>query len=124
MNDMNPVGWFEIYVQDMARAKAFYEGVFDVQLIELDGLGGEMWAFPMHAGRYGAAGSLVRTPDRLSGAGSTLVYFSCADCAVEAAKAANAGGLVQREKFAIGQHGHIALVSDTEGNLIGLHSMQ
>ena len=24
----NPVGWFEIYVTDMARAKAFYETVF------------------------------------------------------------------------------------------------
>ena len=23
----NPVGWFEIYVQDMERAKAFYEAV-------------------------------------------------------------------------------------------------
>ncbi len=23
----NPVGWFEIYVQDMDRAKAFYENV-------------------------------------------------------------------------------------------------
>jgi hypothetical protein len=28
----NPVGWFEIYVQDMDRAKAFYEMVFGVQL--------------------------------------------------------------------------------------------
>lgn len=24
----NPVGWFEIYVQDMERAKKFYETVF------------------------------------------------------------------------------------------------
>ena len=24
----NPVGWFEIYVQDINRAKAFYEAVF------------------------------------------------------------------------------------------------
>ena len=33
---MNPVGWFEIYVQDMGRAKAFYEAVFDVTLEELN----------------------------------------------------------------------------------------
>jgi len=26
----NPVCWFEIYVQDMDRAKKFYEMVFDV----------------------------------------------------------------------------------------------
>jgi uncharacterized protein len=28
----NPVGWFEIYVQDMPRAKAFYEAVFQGKL--------------------------------------------------------------------------------------------
>ena len=59
-----------------------------------------------------------------SGGNSVLVYFSCADCAVEAARAAKAGGRVEREKFPIGQYGHIALVVDTEGNMIGLHSMQ
>jgi hypothetical protein len=26
----NPVGWFEIYVQDIERAKAFYQGLFAV----------------------------------------------------------------------------------------------
>ena len=31
----NPVGWFEIYVQDMARAARFYETVLDVQLTQL-----------------------------------------------------------------------------------------
>jgi len=28
----NPVVWFEIYVQDMARAKKFYEAVLQVKL--------------------------------------------------------------------------------------------
>ena len=28
----NPVVWFEIYVQDMDRARAFYETVFDCRL--------------------------------------------------------------------------------------------
>jgi hypothetical protein len=58
------------------------------------------------------------------GGNGILVYFSCADCAVEAAKAAKAGGKVQKEKVSIGQYGFIALVVDTEGNMIGLHSMQ
>ena len=43
----NPVGWFEIYVADMARAKAFYEAVFGVELAELESPGIEMWAFSM-----------------------------------------------------------------------------
>ncbi|MFC3108529.1 VOC family protein [Undibacterium arcticum] len=120
----NPVGWFEIYVQDMGRAKAFYEGVFSVQLAKLDSPEIEIWAFPMQAERYGAPGALVRMPGFSSGANSVLIYFSCTDCAVEAAKAASSGGKVEKEKFSIGQYGYISLVIDTEGNMIGLHSMQ
>lgn len=120
----NPVGWFEIYVQDMTRAKAFYESVFRVQLEKLDSPGIEMMAFPMQQERYGAPGALVRMPGFASGANSVLVYFSCADCAVEAARAASSGGKVQKEKQSIGQYGYISLIVDTEGNMIGLHSMQ
>jgi predicted enzyme related to lactoylglutathione lyase len=123
----NPVGWFEIYVQDMERAKAFYEAVLGVQLSRLGSPDIEMWGFPMHQAGSGASGSLVRMPGFPSGGNSSnsvLVYFSCADCAVEAAKAAKAGGKIQREKMSIGPYGHIALVVDTEGNMIGLHSMQ
>lgn len=120
----NPVGWFEIYVQDMARAKAFYEAVFDTTLSQLDNPELEMWAFPMDMATSGASGALVRMPGFPSGANSVLVYFKCADCAVEADKAVKAGGTVQKPKMSIGPYGHIALVVDTEGNMIGLHSMQ
>lgn len=120
----NPVGWFEIYVENMDRAKAFYESVLGVQLSRLDVSDLEMWAFPMHDDAYGAAGALVKLPGRSAGANSVLVYFSCADCAVEADKAAKAGGRIERPKMSIGRHGYIALVVDTEGTLIGLHSMQ
>lgn len=120
----NPVGWFEIYVDDMDRAKAFYEAVFGVQLSKLESPGLDMWAFPMQPEGYGASGSLVRMPGFAAGANSVVVYFSCADCAIEAAKAAKAGGQLHKEKMSIGQYGHIALVVDTEGNMIGLHSMQ
>ena len=125
----NPVGWFEIYVQDMPRAKAFYEAVFQGTLEELknpDPKGFpdmEMWAFPMTMERTGAAGALVKRPGCPSG-GSTLVYFSCEDCLVEAERAASNGGKIFKEKMSIGEYGFIALVEDTEGNMIGLHSMQ
>jgi predicted enzyme related to lactoylglutathione lyase len=122
----NPVGWFEIYVQDMARAKAFYESVFSVQLVPLEspGMEMEMWAFPMNENGTGASGALVRMEGCTSGGSSILIYFMCADCAVEASRAAANGGSIFKEKFAIGQYGFIALVMDTEGNMIGLHSMQ
>ena len=124
----NPVVWFEIYVEDMDRAKAFYEKVIGVKLSKLEnpGLepGMELWAFPMRTDGFGTSGALVKMPGFHSGANSVLVYFSCTDCAIEAAMAAKAGGQVHKDKMAIGQYGYIALVIDTEGNMIGLHSMQ
>jgi len=120
----NPVGWFEIYVQDMARAKTFYESVFQRTLEKLDSPGLEMWSFPMVMDRRGAAGALVHMEGFPSGGNSTLVYFSCADCAIESGRVTAAGGRLQKEKMSIGQYGFIALAVDTEGNMFGLHSLQ
>ena len=120
----NPVGWFEIYVNDMERAKAFYRSVFGIEYTPLDVPEGEMAGFPMDMETPGAAGALVKMDGVSPGGGGTLVYFKCDDCAVEAKKAAESGGSIARDKFSIGQYGHIALVTDTEGNMIGLHSMQ
>lgn len=121
----NPVGWFEIYVQDLPRAKAFYEGVFGRKLEKLNaGDEGEMWAFPMQQDAQGAAGALVRMPSVPSGGMGTLVYFMCEDCAVEAKRLVERGGKLHKEKFSIGEYGFIALGFDTEGNMIGLHSMK
>lgn len=120
----NPVVWFEIYVQDMVRAKAFYEAVFEVHLERLNTPDIEMWAFPIAPDQPGAGGSLVRMEGVPSGGNSTLVYFSCADCAVEAGRVVAQGGRVKQPKRAIGEYGFIALVFDTEGNLLGLHSLQ
>lgn len=122
MNE-NPVRWFEIYVQDMPRARRFYEAVFDAKLEQLDSPAGEMFAFPMQSGQSGAAGSLVKMAGVPSGGNSTLVYFGCADCAVEAGRVAAAGGRIERPKFSIGEYGFIALAVDSEGNMFGLHSM-
>lgn len=121
----NAVVWFEIYVQDMDRAKAFYEAVFGVTLERIptptDGL--EMWSFRGDPAAYGSHGALVKMAGVAPGGGGTLVYFHCADCAVEEARVQPAGGQVRRPKMSIGAYGHISLVEDTEGNLIGLHSM-
>ncbi|HEX5056603.1 MAG TPA: VOC family protein, partial [Gammaproteobacteria bacterium] len=53
-----------------------------------------------------------------------LVYFGCEDCAVEESRVGKAGGSIKRPKMSIGQYGFISLVFDTEGNMIGLHSMK
>lgn len=126
----NPVVWFEIYVQDLERAKKFYEAVLQVKLEKLsapDDPGAaapELLAFPMDMERPGAAGALVKMEGFASGGNSTLIYFSCVDCAVEAGRVASSGGRIQSEKMSIGQYGFIALAFDTEGNMFGLHSLQ
>lgn len=124
----NPVGWFEIYVQDMPRATAFYAAVLGLPLSPLpapEGADIEMMAFPMGENEPGAAGALVKM-EGMGGTGaeasSVLVYFSCDDCGVEAGRVAAAGGTLEQDKTAIGDYGFMALVRDPEGNLFGLHS--
>ncbi len=120
----NPVGWFEIYVQDISRAKAFYENVFSIKLDELKMPDLEMWTFPMDHEGAGASGAIVKMEGCPSGGNSTIVYFLCKDCTIEENKASTHGGKIFKEKCSIGEHGFISLVTDTEGNMIGLHSMK
>jgi hypothetical protein len=120
----NPVRWFEIYVQDMSRAKAFYEGVLAVKLERLEGPDLEMQAFGMDPERAGTGGALVSVPGMPSGNNSTLVYFACDDCAVEESRVEKYGGRVQRPKMSIGQYGFISLAIDPDGNMVGLHSLK
>lgn len=107
----------------MARARKFYETLLQVQLQTLEGAGPDMLAFPSSMEHYGAGGALVHMQGFKAGGNSTLVYFSCKDCAVEESRAVAAGGKVQKTKMSIGPYGHISLVVDTEGNMLGLHSV-
>jgi predicted enzyme related to lactoylglutathione lyase len=120
-----PVGWFEIYVDDLARAQAFYENVFEVKLQDLGNPAIKMLAFPMPGDLPGCTGALVKMPgtDRPKG-NAVIIYFSCQDCAVEASRVPQHGGKIFKEKFSIGEYGFISLVHDSEGNMIGLHSRQ
>jgi len=123
----NPVVWFEIYVKDMQRAQAFYEVVLQVQLQKLESPAAdvvEMWSFPSQMHGFGATGALVKMEGGPSNGNGTIVYFACDDCATEAGRVAASGGKVMKDKFSIGQYGFIALATDTEGNIIGFHSMK
>ncbi|MGF1574750.1 MAG: VOC family protein [Cyanophyceae cyanobacterium] len=123
----NPVAWFEIYVDDLARAKQFYESVLSVNL---DVLGDpndtsiRMLSFPSDMEKYGASGALVKMEGVKAGGNSTLIYFSCEDCAVEESKVEAEGGRIQKPKMSIGEYGFISLAIDSEGNMFGLHSMK
>lgn len=120
----NAVGWFEIYVQDMERAKKFYESVLQVRLEKLNSPEIEMWSFPGDMERPGASGSLIHMEGFPSGGNSILIYFSCEDCSVEEGRVTKSGGRIQRPKMSIGEYGFISLAYDTEGNMFGLHSLK
>lgn len=128
----NPVVHFEIYVDDMERARAFYEAVLGGPLERMPSptseIDMEMWVFPMDRetgmSSYGSGGMLVKQEGFVAGVGGTLVYFGCDDCGVQAALASEHGGSVVQPKMSIGEHGFIALAHDSEGNLIGFHSME
>ena len=108
----------------MPRARGFYEGLLGVTLERLNNPEIELWAFPADRDRFGISGALVRMPGMPSGGNSTLVYFSCEDCAVEAARVGALGGRVEKPKFAIGEYGYICLACDPDGNTFGLHSLK
>ena len=82
----------------------------------------EMMAFPM-AEVPGASGAICKMDGVKGGGGSTMVYFSCDDCGVEASRIEAAGGKLQQPKTSIGQYGYMALGVDPDGNMFGLHTV-
>lgn len=127
MKTKNPVVWFEIYVDDLQRAKTFYETVLSVKLDEMptpEDLKEEMQmlSFPMEMNGEGASGSLTKMKGMKPGGNSTIIYFSSEDCAIEEAKVEAAGGKVLKSKMSLSEFGFMVLAEDTEGNQIGIHS--
>ena len=130
MEAQNPVVWFEIYVDDLERAKKFYEKVLKLKFVEMpmpemgdDSM--KMLFFPSNMETKGAtSGALVKMEGCKAGGNSTIVYFYSENCAVEEARVAAAGGRVFKSKMSIGDYGNIVLATDTEGNMIGIHSMK
>jgi predicted enzyme related to lactoylglutathione lyase len=78
----------------------------------------------MDRGGPGAGGALAKMEGKGAGAGGVIVYFMTDDCGETAKQAVASGGKMQKEKMSIGEYGFISLVYDTEGNMIGLHSMK
>ncbi|MFK7920196.1 MAG: VOC family protein [Ilumatobacter sp.] len=122
---MRKVGFFDIYVEDMERAQAFYEKVLDTKLSPMGDPNDpsvQMRAFDDDFASHGAGGALVKLDFAKPGPGGSMVYFTCDDCSVEEGRAVDAGGSVVQSKHPIGEHGFVAIITDTEGNMVGLHS--
>jgi predicted enzyme related to lactoylglutathione lyase len=122
----NIVGWFEIPVSDMDRAIRFYETVFGFRLSrnQLGPL--DMAWFPWVEKSMGAGGSLVYMPEFYKPSpDGVVVYFTAfsGDLANELSRVEEAGGkILQGKKQISEEHGYMALILDTEGNRVAVHS--
>ena len=125
MEKSNPVGWFDIHVSNLDRAKKFYETVFNITLVDLPIEWGRQSLFPFNQDHPNISGALVEKADMTSnGSNNTVVYFESEDCLVEEKKIEAAGGKIVRPKMSIGEFGCISIFIDTEGNTVGLHSQK
>jgi predicted enzyme related to lactoylglutathione lyase len=116
------IHWFEIFVTDLDRAARFYQTVLNVEL-RRESEGGRPMAIFNSAVEDGVGGALVRQTGREPTDNGVIIYLD-ADGKLDAslARVERAGGKVLMPKTDIGAPGFIALVRDTEGNLVGLHS--
>lgn len=128
MKDPNALHWFELYTADFDRAKTFYQTILAAELTEMPmpgppGSTSRMAVFPSDMEK-GVGGAIVRMDGFAPGPGGTLVYLA-AEGTIDtiAARIPAAGGSIVQPKFSIAPHGFIALFADTEGNIVGLHSM-
>ncbi len=122
MKNTNPVNWFDISVSNLERAKKFYETVFNIQLVDFPIAWGKQSAFPSDHQGLNITGALVEKEDMTANSNNTVVYFESADCITEESRVEKAGGKIIRPKMSIGEFGFVAMLMDTEGNTIGLHS--
>ena len=122
----NVVGWFEIPVTDMDRAVKFYEAVFGYSLSRNKMGDLDMAWFPWVEKGMGSAGSLVFHPDYYTPKDNgVLIYFTAfsGDVDTELARVEPNGGKVIMPKTQISEDiGYMALLLDSEGNRIALHS--
>ena len=121
------VGWFEIPVEDMKRAKTFYDAVFQVEIKLQDFGGTKMGWFPADYGKPGAAGSLIQNKDwyKPSKRDGVLIYFNSLDVQNELDRIEPNGGKIVQSKTQISPEiGFMAVFMDSEGNRIALHSRQ
>ncbi len=124
MSDLNTLHnravWFDIPVADLDRARTFYHALLDIEIHreEYDG-----FAFCVLDHEQGNGGCLVPDSAAISQGGGVLVYLNVDGRIRDAVtKAKELGAGIIEPIHAIGPHGCRAIIRDSEGNRIALHS--
>lgn len=116
----NRVVWVDIPVADLERATAFYRAVLgvDVEIVSFEGS-----KFSVLHHEDGNGGCLIPDAGAIATHGGILVYMNCEGRIRDAVEqAGRLGGRVIEALHPIGPHGFRAIVRDSEGNRIALHS--
>ena len=127
MVQKNVISWFEIGTTDLDRATRFYEAAFNVNLIPMDMDNIKMRMFPTTDMQEGIGGALVDSGGfhKPSATDGPLIYLNGnpnVQNVLDRVEAA--GGSIMVPKMEISpEYGFMAVILDTEGNRIGLHSM-
>ncbi|HWM34792.1 MAG TPA: VOC family protein [Pseudolysinimonas sp.] len=116
---MSSLNWFEIPVSDMDRAVGFYEGLLGVELTRMDFAGVPHAVFPS----AGVGGALVLDPDNRPSATGSLIYLDAgAGLDASVARVPELGGEPLTPIVDLGEQGRMAVLLDTEGNRVAVHS--
>ena len=122
----NAISWFEIGTTDLERATKFYETIFNVKLAPLDMDNIKMRMFPIDD-MMGVGGALVDSGGfhKPSATDGPLIYLNGnPDVQIVLDRVEAAGGKIMVPKTEISpEYGYMAVIIDTEGNRIGLHSV-
>lgn len=123
----NAVGWVEIPVSDMERASEFYKKVLGAKLDMMEFGETQMAIINWVDGDAKGAGAALVQNEKfyVPSSDGTLVYFTspAGDLQVELARVEEAGGKILIPRRQISEdHGFMAVILDTEGNRIALHS--
>lgn len=122
----NAISWFEIPTVDLPRAQQFYEAIFDISMIPMDTPHIKMRMFPIEDPATCVGGALTLAEFyKPSATDGPLVYLNAnPDVQHILDKVQTAGGQIIVPKTEISpEYGHMAIIIDTEGNRIGLHSV-
>jgi predicted enzyme related to lactoylglutathione lyase len=123
----NAISWFEIPATDLSRAQKFYESIFGITMVPMDLPNIKMRMFPIDDPMKGIGGAVVDSNGfhKPSATDGTLVYLNGnPDVQQVLDKVIPAGGTIMVPKTEISpEYGFMAVIQDTEGNRIGLHSV-
>jgi predicted enzyme related to lactoylglutathione lyase len=122
-SETNALNWFEIPAIDIAKAKQFYETIFEIKMEEMEMPGMKYAMFPFNPMKAKIAGALAQSPLHIPGATGSIVYLNAnPDLQKVVDRIEAAGGKITMQKTSIGENGFMAFFLDTEGNTMGLHS--